>query len=136
MALSAGDQHFRDNFTFATSRFLLPLVEAMRLLQEGTFVDEKLWLLLGAPTLDIRIHSEVGDRDASLRVEFWPDSRRSKLTKAPILFAYSSPRREMVLAFVSALRKLRASAGDPALATKYGAWFPLTEYDRLLAVVE
>jgi hypothetical protein len=136
LALSAGAQRFRDNFTFKVFPFLSPLVEALRVLQEGRYVDEKITLLLGAPQLEIRIHSEVGDRDASLCVDFWPDSRRSKLTKPPLLFSFSSTRREMVSAFVGALKRLRASASDPVLMQEYGSWFPTAEYERLLAAVE
>jgi hypothetical protein len=133
LALSSGEQRFSDNFTFAVFPFLTPLLGALRVLQEGGHVDEKIRLLLGAPELEIRIRAEVDELETSLCVDVWPDARRSKFVQPSRLFSFAAPRQEIVFAFVAALRKLSASADAES---ESGSWFPRAEYDRLMATVE
>lgn len=136
LALSAGDQRFRDNFTYAIFPFLVPLIGALRVLHEGGYVDEKMRLLLGAPELEIRIFADMGAPDASLCVDLWPDHKRSKFGQPRPLFSLSASRPEIVSAFVTALRKLRDNISDEDFQRETRSLFPITEYDQLMASVE
>jgi hypothetical protein len=112
-----------------------PLLGALRVIREG-YLDEKIRLLLGPEELEIRIRAEVGESDATLCVDRWPDARRSKFGQPQRLFSISAPRQEIISAFVVALKKLRASVSDADFAREARSPFPAMEYELLMATVE
>ncbi|QGZ93335.1 hypothetical protein [Terricaulis silvestris] len=126
----SSDQHFRQNFATHIHPFLERLVSALRVLRDG-FVDEKIRLFIGAPECEICLQAEANSQVARLRLDIWPDFKRSTMKPPKTVFSIEGSRQEIIEPFVTALKKLRAEVGNADFERGYGSAFPDAEYERL-----
>jgi hypothetical protein len=134
LEFTAGDQHLREDFATHIYPFLEPLLGALRVLRDG-YVDEKIILFLGSPQCELCLRAEVGAPEAVLHIDLWPNHKRSKLTSPQTLFRIQRGRVELIEPFAAAVKKLRAGINDADFAREYGAPFPTSAYDQLLAAL-
>jgi hypothetical protein len=132
LAFSSANQEFREEISSRISPFLQQLIGALRVLRDGGYVGESIWLLLEPEECELQIRAEANSPIVELRVEKWPDHRRSSLSPPRrTVFSVQGPREKLISPFVEALRRLRTTVGDAEFEREYGSPFPKTEFDRL-----
>ena len=131
LRFSSGSQHFEEDFTTSVYPFLEQLCDAIRILHDG-FVDEKIRLLIGAPECELCLQAAAESSQAVLKINLWPNSKRSATVPAPAVFRFEGGRQNIVAPFVGTLRKLRASVSDANFEREYGAAFPAAAYAKLM----
>ena len=131
LRFSSGSQQFEEDFTTSVYPFLEQLCDAIRVLHDG-FIDEKIYLLIGAPECELCLQAAAESSQAVLKIDLWPDRKRSALVPKPTLFSFEGTRQDVISPFVAALRKLRASINDANFEREYGAPFPAAAYAKLM----
>lgn len=128
--LSAGNQVVSQYFATHIYPFFEQLIGAVRVLKDG-FVNERIVLFLGAPECDLLLKSDVGSSSASIRVDLWPDSKRSTIARPKTLLSFQATRPEIAMPFVVALQRLRTEVSDADFLEGYGEPFPVSQYAAL-----
>ena len=131
LRFSSGSQQFEEDVTTSVYPFLEQLCDAIRVLHDG-FIDEKFRLLIGAPECELCLQAAAESSQAVLRINLWPDRKRSVLVPEPSVFRFEGARQDIVSPFVTALRKLRACMSDANFERGYGAPFPAAAYAKLM----
>jgi hypothetical protein len=131
LRLSSGSQQFGEDFATSVFPFLEQLCDAIRVLHDG-YIDETIRLLIGAPECELRLQAEANSPQAVLKINLWPDSRRSALVAEPTVFRFNGQRQSIVLPFVAALKNLRAKISDTDFEREYGGAFPTAAYAKLM----
>jgi hypothetical protein len=131
LRLSSDSQQFEQDITTSVFPFLEQLCDAVRVLHDG-YIDEKIRLLIGAPEYDLCLQAAAESTQAALRLDFWPDHKRSALSPERSVFSFEGERQEIVSPFVAALRSLRLRISDANFEREYWAPFPAAAYARLM----
>jgi len=131
LRFSSGSQQFEEDFTTSVFPFLEQLCDAIRVLRDG-FIDEKIRLLLGGAECELCLQAAAESSRAVLKLNLWPDSKRSALVPEPSVFRFEGGRQDIVSPFVAALRNLRVSISDSSFEREYGAPFPAVAYAKLM----
>jgi len=131
LRFSSGSQKFEADFNTRVFPFLAEFCDVIRVLHDG-FVDDKIRLLIGSPECDLCLQAAAGSSLAVLKINLWPDGKRSALVPEPTVFRFEGERQDIVLPFVAALRNLRASVSDTNFEREYGAPFPAAAYAKLM----
>src|SRR5215468_9996828 len=101
LRFSSGSQQFEEDFTTSVFPFLEQLCDAIRVLHDG-FIDEKIRLLIGAPECELCLQAAVESSQTVLKINLWPDRKRSALVPEPSVFGFEGERQDIVLPFVAA----------------------------------
>jgi hypothetical protein len=131
LRFSSGSQQFEEDFTTSVYPFLEQLCDAIRVLHDG-FIDERIRLLIGAPECELCLRAAAESSQAVLKINLWPDWKRSALVPEPSVFRFEGGRQDIVSPFVLALRNLRARISDANFEREYGAPFPAAAYAKLM----
>jgi len=131
LRFSSGSQQFEEDFTTSVYPFLEQLCDAIRVLHDG-FIDERIRLLIGAPECELGLQAAAESSQAVLKIDLWPDRKRSALVPEPTLFRFEGERQDIVSPFVAALRNLRVRISDANFEREYGAPFPAAAYAKLM----
>ena len=131
LRFSSGSQQFEEDFTTSVYPFLEQLCDAIRVLHDG-FIDEKIRLLIGAPECELCLQAGAESSRAVLKLNLWPDYKRSALAPERSVFRFEGGRQDIVSPFVAALRNLRAGVSDVKFEREYGAPFPAAAYAKLM----
>jgi hypothetical protein len=107
--LSAGNQVVSQYFATHIYPFFEQLIGAVRLL----------------------LKSDVGSSSASIRVDLWPDCKRSTIARPKTLLSFQATRPEIAMPFVVALQRLRTEVSDADFLEGYGEPFPVSQYAAL-----
>ena len=128
---SSGSHQFGQDFTTSVYHFLEQLCDAIRVLHDGV-IDEKIRPLIGAPECDLCLQAAAESSRAVLKLNLWPDGKRSALVPEPSVFRFEGGRQDIVSPFIAALRNLRGSISDANFEREYGAPFPAAAYAKLM----
>ncbi|WP_257169096.1 hypothetical protein [Bradyrhizobium sp. SRS-191] len=131
LRFSSGSQQFEADFTTRVYPFFEDFCDAIRVLHDG-FIDDRIRLLIGAPECDLLLQAAAQSSQAVLKINLWPDHKRSALRPEPTVFRFGGARQEIISPFVAALRSVRASTSDATFEHNYGAPFPTAAYDALM----
>ena len=131
LRFSSGSRQFEQEFTTSVFPFLEQLCDAIRVLHDG-FIDEKIRLLIGAPECELCLQAGAESSRAVLKINFWPDHKRSALSPERAVFRFEGERQDIASPFVAALKNLRASIKDADFEREYGAPFPAAAYAKLM----
>jgi hypothetical protein len=131
LRFSSGSRQFEQEFTTSVFPFLEQLCDAIRVLHDG-FIDEKIRLLMGASERDLCLQAAAKSSRAVLKLNLWPDGKRSALVPEPSVFRFEGGRQDIVSPFIAALRNLGGSISDANFEREYGAPFPAAAYAKLM----
>jgi hypothetical protein len=122
LRFSSGSQQFEEDFTTSVYPFLEQLCDAIRVLHDG-FIDEKIRLLIGAPECELCLQAATESSQAVLKINFWPDYRRSALSPERSVFRFEGERQDIASSFVAALKTCEQVRLTPTLSGSMGCRF-------------
>jgi len=128
----SGDQYFRQDFATHIHPFMDRLISALRALRTG-YLDDRMVLFIGAPECELCLQADANSPGAKLRLDIWPNSKRSAFTRAETVFSVVGDREEIIHPFVTDLKALRGRVSDADFERGFGSPFPVAEYERLIA---
>lgn len=131
LRFASGSQQFEESFTTSVYPFLEQLCGAIRVLHDG-YIDERIRLLIGAPECELCLQAAATSSLAVLKMDLWPDHKRSALSPERSVFRFEGGRKDIVSPMVAALRNLRISISDANFEREYGAPFPAAAYAKLM----
>ncbi|MGJ4885754.1 MULTISPECIES: hypothetical protein [unclassified Bradyrhizobium] len=131
LRFSSGSQKFEADFTTRVFPFFEAFCDAIRVLYDG-FLDDRIRLLIGASECDLCLQAAAQSSQAVLKINLWPDHKRSALVPEPTVFKFAGARQEIISPFVAALRHVRANITDANFKREYGAPFPTSAYAALM----
>ncbi|WP_315756446.1 MULTISPECIES: hypothetical protein [unclassified Bradyrhizobium] len=135
LRISSGPQEFAADFTTQVCPFFEAFCDAIRVLHDG-FIDDRIRLLIGAPECDLLLQAAAHSSQAVLKINLWPDHKRSTLVPEPTVFRFEGARQEIISPFVAALTSVRAGLSDAEFAQAYRAPFPTAAYAALMRRVQ
>jgi hypothetical protein len=131
LRFSSGSKQFEQDFATSSFPFLEQLCDAIRVLYDG-FIDEKIRLLIGPTECELCLQAAAESSQAVLKVNLWPDYKRSALSLERSVFRFEGERQDIALPFVAALKNLRVSINNTDFERGYGAPFPAAAYAKLM----
>ncbi|WP_172114340.1 hypothetical protein [Bradyrhizobium aeschynomenes] len=131
LRFASGPREFAADFTTVVYPFFEAFCDAIRVLHDG-YINDRIRLLIGAPECDLLLQAAAHSSQAVLKINLWPDHKRSALLPEPTVFVFEGARQEIISPFVAALRSVRAGMSDVEFEQEYRAPFPTAAYAALM----